>query len=152
MWPDVDLKKREISGFILNLRYINTAEWKKPDIVIKEIIMIFANYNNITFSHSDIVCALDYNTDFGWHTILFSKVPRSDFKFKGVNWLNIYSSNLSPKYGAKSPENDGPLENIDVQVLTDIYINTVKGFNEDDLVEEEKIPEDFQKKFLESMN
>ena len=58
MWPDVDLKKREISGFILNLRYINTAEWKKPDIVIKEIIMIFANYNNITFSHSDQILNL----------------------------------------------------------------------------------------------
>lgn len=152
MWPNVDLEKREISGFAFELEYFSD-EWKDPNVKIEEIVMIFANFHAISFPKSDVVCSVSYDTDFGIHTILFSKVPQLDFTINGgFNWFSIYSTNLSPKFIRTEFINDGPEEHIASEILTDLYKNTVKNFTESD-VKREPTPEDIEriKKILEGI-
>lgn len=149
MWPTVDLENRKISGFAFNLRHINNEEWKSPNTKIEEIVMIYANFVDVSFSSSDVVCAVEYDTDFGLHTILFSKVAQLDFDFKGCDWISIYSSNPSPKYISSTQiQNDGPEEPINQEILTDIYKDVVKDFDESDIQPKVTIPSNILENLL----
>lgn len=71
-WPDV--REQKLVGFYFEPNQLNKEECDNPATCIKEIVMVFASYPAISYNHANVPLAVSYDTEFGLHTILFSKV------------------------------------------------------------------------------
>ena len=118
MFPFVNLKTKE-----LDIMNYEVRQQPEKDAIIREIVMIFPDSSQIIYDKNDVACVLSYDDDnFGWHTILFSKVTHLQYKNGGVDWVEFYTS-------ARKPENvfaNDSRFSIPVETLTDIYKNTLK--------------------------
>ncbi len=93
MWPAVDLENGRIeSDYSFHIKQPLETE----DIEIKEIIMLFGDYDSLSYSHNDVAWAVSYSIDFGHHIILFSKVTNLEYDIP-MNWSLIFSSNPNGK-------------------------------------------------------
>ena len=117
MWPNISLKKRELE----NMGY-RICQLPEENAIIKEIVMIYANFEDISYDKDKIACALEYDTEFGLHTILFAKEDHLQYENHGNDWIAVYSSNYVPGDNVE----DGIRGSIPIEVLTDIYRNTLK--------------------------
>ena len=71
----------------------------EENAIIKEIVMIYANFEDISYDKDKIACALEYDTEFGLHTILFAKEDHLQYENHGNDWIAVYSSNyLNPPF------------------------------------------------------
>lgn len=135
MWPNISLKRRELENWDYQVRQL-----PEEDAIIKEIIMIYAAFEDISYDKDKVACALEYDTEFGLHTILFAKEDHLQYEDHGVDWNAIYSSNYIPG----DVVGDGKRCSIPIDVLTDIYKNTLKYIPKK-LFSYPEIPEHIQK-------
>ena len=134
MWPNISLKKRELEDWDYRVRQL-----PEEDAIIKEIVMIYNDFECISYDHQDVACALEYDTEFGLHTILFSKKDHLNYEH-GMDWIAVYSSNYIPG----DDVGDGERCSIPIDVLTDIYKNTLKYIPKE-LFSYPEIPEHIEK-------
>ncbi|MCI8310424.1 MAG: hypothetical protein HFJ45_09820 [Clostridia bacterium] len=87
MWPQVDVIKGEVYPLGYELRHINREECKNPELSIKEIVMVYADYKEVEYDKADVPLAVEYDTEFGLHTILFSKVRNLKYVNHGIKWI-----------------------------------------------------------------
>lgn len=68
MWSEINLEKRYLENWDYRV-------WQLPEkhAIIKEIIMIYADYKSVSYDKDKVACALEYDTEFGLHIILFAK-------------------------------------------------------------------------------
>lgn len=118
MWPDVDKSKRKISWGGFEVEYFNQEDIKNPQICIKEIVMIYASHDKVSYDKSEVSLAVSYGTDFGPHVILFSKVSRLKYENRGIKWTATFSSDESLY---TQEYDDG--EYIEEEVLTEMFKN-----------------------------
>lgn len=123
MWPEVNLKER----YLDNMNYV-IKQAPEENTIVKEIVMVYADYTDVLYDTKDVACALEYDTEFGLHTILFSKVDHLQYENHGCDWISVYSS----KYKPGDDMGDGKHFSIPVEVLTDIYKNLLKYLQERD--------------------
>lgn len=114
MWPTMDEERRDIWGFSYNLEYVNE---KASDAWIKEIVMIYADFTQVEFSKEEVPLVVSYDTDFGIHVILFSKVRNTAFINEGTDWTATFRQDDHSKLGVI--EDDGRYINEDI--LNDMY-------------------------------
>ena len=106
MWPQVDVIKGEVYPLGYELRHINREECKNPELSIKEIVMVYADYKEVEYDKADVPLAVEYDTEFGLHTILFSKVRNLKYVNHGIKWIACITSD-------KDVENLSLMERID---------------------------------------
>lgn len=137
MWPEISLSKRSID----NMGY-RVCQLPEEDATIKEIVMIFDDYASISYDKDNVACALEYDTDFGLHTILFSKTDHLQYQDR-MYWICIYSSNYLPG----DDVGDGIRDSIPIEVLTDIYRDALRYIPKDPS-DRSDIPEDVRRHLL----
>lgn len=93
MFPIVDLTEGRIMNDCL---FRIKQQPETEDTEIQEIIMVYGDYDSLSYSHDDVALAVSYCTDFGTHCILFSKVPNLKYDVP-LNWNQIFSSNSDRK-------------------------------------------------------
>ena len=117
MWPEINLKKRYLENWGYRVRQL-----PEKDAIIKEIIMIYADYESVSYDKNKVACVLEYDTEFGLHTILFAKEDHLPYENHGIDWIAVYTSN----YITGDHVKDGERFSIPIEVLTDIYRNTLQ--------------------------
>ena len=117
MWPNIDAKNKEIvigGGFAL--RELN-ANLEQP-ICIKEIVMIYADFEQVSYDKTEVPMAVSYDTEYGEHVILFSTVQNLQYHNEGIDWTATYSSD--PKNHRRHPDDGAYLPE---EILTSMFRN-----------------------------
>lgn len=122
MWPTVNYQTNTLEGF--NFRREYSQDDLSNSIIIKEMIMIYAAPHRVEYDKSDVSLVVSYDTEFGLHTILFSKVENLQYKNSGIEWTATYSS-MAEKPKSSICRDDGKYT--DSKVLTAIFLNTLKS-------------------------
>lgn len=92
MWPCINVTEGTIENLGFTARYFDQEECSSPNICIKEIVMIYSDYNHISFDKCDVPLVVEYDTEFGLHVILFSKVKNLQYVNEGIAWIATYTS------------------------------------------------------------
>lgn len=121
MWPEVDERRKEIYGYEFEIRYKNDVVCKDSSTRIKEIVMICAKYDDVTFSVEDVALAVSYNTFLGERVILFSRVANLQFENDGFDWTSTYTSDFEEPI-----RDDG--EHTEEAVLTEMFNKMLEKF------------------------
>lgn len=125
MWPVVDVEEGKISwGGGLLIRHKNEEECKDSSTVIKEIIMIYARYEEVSYDKNKVPLVVQYDTDFGMHVILFSKVKKLQYESRGNEWTATYTSDEDGPDREKHVFEDGKY--VQEEKLTQMFFNMLK--------------------------
>lgn len=76
-WPEVNVREGKLEGFNFEIDQKGEEECN-----IKEIIMVYAWPDDIIYNENDVALSVTYDTEFGMHTILFSKVNNMPYTMK----------------------------------------------------------------------
>lgn len=95
MWPSIDKTKKTIDWGGFQVEDFNKEEIQNPQTTIKEIVMVYASYGQVSYDKSEVPLAVSYDTPYGLHIILFSKVTRLKYENRGIPWTATFSSDKS---------------------------------------------------------
>lgn len=120
MWPDVDIENGKIclAGQFIT-KYKDEEVCKDASTIIKEIVMIYAFNSQLSYNKEEVPLVVEYDTEYGIHTILFSKVKNLQYKNRGIEWTATYTSDSEKTViddGMHAPEDN----------LTEMFINMLK--------------------------
>lgn len=120
MWPRINYQTNTLEGFKFRKEY--SQDNLGNSTIIKEMIMIYADPRRVEYNKSDVALVVSYDTDFGLHTIIFSKIQNLQYKNSGIEWIATYSS-MAEKPKSNVARDDGKYT--DSKVLTAIFLNTL---------------------------
>ncbi|MDE5831091.1 MAG: hypothetical protein K2H53_05690 [Clostridia bacterium] len=124
MWPTVDVKEGKISGMDFVVMQQNEEECKDSNTIIKEIVMIYAKYEEVSYDKNKVPLVVQYYTEFGMHIILFSKVKKLQYENRGIAWTATYTSDKDKTDLEKPVLDDG--EYVPEEKLTRMFFNMLK--------------------------
>lgn len=136
MWPVVDLEEGKILISCVT-KQKNEEECRNPDTIIKEIVMLYSLHSQVSYNQDEVPLAVEYDTEYGIHLILFSKVKNLKYEDRGNDWIKVYTSDENSD---DLKFNDG--EYVSEDKLTQMFFNMVEeATDESELPELPKIPE-----------
>lgn len=128
MWPIVEIKKGEIEFLNFKVHQMNREKCQNPNTVIREIVMLYANYGDVSYPEDCVPLAVSYDTDFGLHTILFSMEKNLPYENHGSPWIATYTSDPTHNYSPYTRiMDDGTW--VEEEKLTLMFKNILKDLN-----------------------